>query len=774
MLHAGQDAGRRVTDLVLRRQRDQWLFMQGSVAGVAGLTALRTLDLNGNALTASLTSLGLGGLLGLQRLDLGGNVMTGPLPADLAECAGLTYLDLSGTALDGPLPAGILGSLVGLTHLDLSFNAISGPLPSGELRKLTKLSYLNLQSDPWAAPFSGPFPDLTGLTALLYLELSGNAFARPIPAGSLGSLASLQYLGLAGMATLAGEPFPPDVASLSRLTAIMATGCGFAGHLPRLVLPALANLDLGANALVGPLNLSGLPALRKLALGGNPLGGSMPDLSAQAASLVTLGLSGCSLAGPVPSTTLRLSALQSMDLSNNGLTGTLSMQLAVLPAITVINIANNRLSGPLASLTMLPTLQQFGAAGNTFSGNLPKLPASIVSLDLSGNHFTGNMGALGPFNSLPALSGLKLASNALNGRMPNLSGAAALVFVDVTNNQLNGALPTNKEVPPGLATLLMAGNKLAGGFQDKQPYPLSVEYLDFSSNQINGRVPAWMGALPLLSNLTLSFNQLSGAIPNFTGAGQLSALLLDHNKLTGGVPPSKDGSSSIERRTANAVYSFITLQSRKPELMGELALTLPMCCLLCSLGGLPLLVLDLSFNQLAGPLPAAFAAGVSASFVLYSLDLSDNQLTGPLPAFPAGRAGFGLPFDLRNNFFYGSAAAAAGDVFELFISNCAATGMQRTATDCAAFCGLGSAGGSCGGHGVCTRTTDGAQKNSCACDAEFKAGKLANGAPTCVSYLAKEAAFRKLPSHRALTHYEYIRNIPLALDAFTTMRQSAA
>eukprot|EP00850_Spirogloea_muscicola_P013103 SM000087S23385 [mRNA] locus=s87:452825:453698:+ [translate_table: standard] len=204
--------------------------------------------------------------------------------------------------------------------------------------------------------------------------------------------------------------------------------------------------------------------------------------------------------------------------------------------------------------------------------------------------------------------------------------------------------------------------------------------------QINGPIPAWMGALPSLSNLTLSRNQLSGAIPNFTGAGQLSTLLLDHNKLTGGVPPN--------------------------------------------LGGLPLLVLDLSFNQLAGPLPAAFATGVSASFFLYSLNLSDNQLTGPLPAFPAGRAGFGLPFDLRNNFFYGS---AAGDVFELFTGNCAATGMQRNATDCAAFCGLGSAGGSCGGHGVCTRTTDGAQKNNCACDAGFKPGKLANGAPTCVS-----------------------------------------
>jgi len=111
----GADAGRVVEVSISLRG------LSGDVpAAVGGLTALKTLRLDGNKLTS--VPAALGGLTALTGLFLGGNQLTS-VPAELGELTALERLKLGGNRLTrvGSVPEE-LGGLTALTELDLSGN----------------------------------------------------------------------------------------------------------------------------------------------------------------------------------------------------------------------------------------------------------------------------------------------------------------------------------------------------------------------------------------------------------------------------------------------------------------------------------------------------------------------------------------------------------------------------------------------------------------------------------------------------------------------------
>ena len=63
--------------------------------------------------------------------------------------------------------------------------------------------------------------------------------------------------------------------------------------------------------------------------------------------------------------------------------------------------------------------------------------------------------------------------------------------------------------------------------------------MDLSSNELTGAIPPQLGNLPQLKSLYLDFNRLTGGIPQQLGSlSELEILELSENELTGAIPPS--------------------------------------------------------------------------------------------------------------------------------------------------------------------------------------------------------------------------------------------
>jgi hypothetical protein len=155
-----------------------------------------TLGLFFNRLSGRLQA-DLAGLPALRVLDLHNNQITGTIPPELGRLAALEYIDLSANQLSEPIPAS-LGALAKLQTLNLSNNSLSGPIPT-ELGRLAGLRSLALSHNL----LSGPIPEaLANLSALESLHLGDNMLEGTIPFG-LGqspalSLADLSFNQLSG------------------------------------------------------------------------------------------------------------------------------------------------------------------------------------------------------------------------------------------------------------------------------------------------------------------------------------------------------------------------------------------------------------------------------------------------------------------------------------------------------------------------------------------------------------------------------------------------
>ncbi|CAN6457720.1 unnamed protein product [Victoria cruziana] len=138
--------------------------------------------------------------------------------------------------------------------------------------------------------------------------------------------------------------------------------------------------------------------------------------------------------------------------------------------------------------------------------------------------------------------------------------------------------------------------------------------MDLSNNQISGGIPSEVGRLTKLQELDLSSNNLSGSIPDELGnCNQLILLKVSSNSLNGTIP----------FQIGNLAQLQMLLDLSNNMLMGSIP---------SQLGKLNYLeTLNLSHNKLQGTIPSSFDGMLS----LISVDLSFNNLTGPLPNSPA-------------------------------------------------------------------------------------------------------------------------------------------
>lgn len=142
---------------------------------LSSVTSLTYLDISNNRFNAGGIPAQLLALKNLDTFKAADNRLRARLPTGSFQSS-ITFLDLHNVQLVGSVPAKFFPSFPNLMYLDMSRNGLEGPLPSN-INQLIRLFHADLSSNKLV----GKVPDLSALTQLTYLNLSGNAFQAPVP-----------------------------------------------------------------------------------------------------------------------------------------------------------------------------------------------------------------------------------------------------------------------------------------------------------------------------------------------------------------------------------------------------------------------------------------------------------------------------------------------------------------------------------------------------------------------------------------------------------------
>ncbi|KQK02345.1 piriformospora indica-insensitive protein 2 isoform X2 [Brachypodium distachyon] len=231
-----------------------------------------------------------------------------------------------------------------------------------------------------------------------------------------------------------------------------------------------------------------------------PIPASSSTWEKLAGTLETLELrSNPGLAGPIPASLGRLSSLQSLVLvDNRNLTGPVPPELGALARLRRLVLSGNALSGPIpATLGGLNRLLKMDLSNNLLQGSIP--------MELSG---------------LQSLTLLDLRNNSLTGGLlPELAlqSMAALQDLLLSNNpKLGGTLMMKNsgwdKVAPSLATLDLSNLGLVGGIPESMGKMTRLRFLALDHNRLSGPVPPGLAAMPSIGALYLNGNNLTGAL----------------------------------------------------------------------------------------------------------------------------------------------------------------------------------------------------------------------------------------------------------------------
>ncbi|CAL5435625.1 unnamed protein product [Camellia sinensis] len=609
------------------------------------LVHLQHLDLSHNNFNHSQILPSFGRFTNLTHLDLSSSYFSGPIQGNreltgklasfingtLRHLRHLRWLDLSEIDFTGELPNSI-GQLEYLEVLFLSDCNFSGTIPRS-LTNLTRLITLGLGGNNW---INGQFQSSIGhLKNLEVLSLNDCNFFGTIPTW-LGNLKKLIALGLGGNNWINGE-FPSSIAHLKNLEYLYLFHCNFSGTIPRSLtnLTRLIWLDLSYNNFEGPI----------------------PQLFPNFSQLKYIDFSNNQLTGPIPSSLFHLVNLTYLDLSSNNLSDTVELDtFAKLEYLDSLDLSKSGLS--LTTTNSTPSSFRNITTLRLSSCNISKIPEFLKTrnellnmLDLSNNHLNEE---LNPLCNLHSLRYLDLSNNQFAGLIPTCLGNfnGNLTSLNLQRNNFHGTIPQTF----GNASLLQELDISHNGLQGMLPRSLAnctnLEILNLGHNFIEDAFPFWLENLPRLKVIVLRDNKFHGPIGQprkrlaFTN---LHIIDMSHNEFTGTLPSKyfesmhsmmmdDEDKSSLNYMGNDYGYYSVTIMNKGLEMELVRIITILKAIdfshnkfdgnIPISIGRLKALcVLNFSSNGLTGLLPMSLEDLTN----LESLDLSQNKLSGEIP-----------------------------------------------------------------------------------------------------------------------------------------------
>ncbi|TKY56617.1 LRR receptor serine/threonine-protein kinase [Spatholobus suberectus] len=269
------------------------------------------------------------------------------------------------------------------------------------------------------------------------------------------------------------------------------------------------------------------------------------------------------ISGSIPKEIGNITTLQLLLLSGNKLTGHLPEELGHLPVLNRIQIDENHITGSIPlSFANLNNTQHFLLDNNKFTGYLPselsQMPRLRI-LQLDNNNFSGNS-IPESYGNMSKLVKLSLRNCSLQGPIPDFSKIPHLAYLDLSFNQLNESIPTNR-LSDNITTIDLSNNKLTGTIPSKFSVLPHLQKLSIANNSLSGNVSStiWQdrnlkGAehliLDMKNNLLTSISGTTNLPPNVTLMLDGNPVCLNNNTLVQFCGPESDnglnGNSSVD------------------------------------------------------------------------------------------------------------------------------------------------------------------------------------------------------------------------------------
>ncbi|KAG6551551.1 hypothetical protein Mapa_006974 [Marchantia paleacea] len=286
-------------------------------------------------------------------------------------------------------------------------------------------------------------------------------------------------------------------------------------------------------------SLLGLPSLKSLTVSDFSTPGVLPSWLGNLSTLETLNFSNSSVNGSIPSSLGQLSRLRTLSLSRNYLSGNIPWELSNLASMEELDLSSNMMSGTIpASLLNLPKLEVLDLSHNYLSGPIPDKLTGLVGLRrliLAYNYFSGAIPRLG---SLQLLSAIDLSRNNLSGAVPaELGNLSRLITLGLNDNHLNGTVPPELTLCSELESLNLGGNLLSGNLPLSMGSLLQLKLLNLSMNALTGSMPPGWDSLVMLEYVDMSHNLFYGPLPaDLTRIPTLAVLNISDNFFNESLP----------------------------------------------------------------------------------------------------------------------------------------------------------------------------------------------------------------------------------------------
>ncbi|GLT45213.1 hypothetical protein SLA2020_190620 [Shorea laevis] len=275
------------------------------------------------------------------------------------------------------------------------------------------------------------------------------------------------------------------------------------------------------------------------------------------------------------------------------------------------------------------------------------------------------------FLAFPNLIYFNLGNNSLYGAIPSeIRRLSSLAILDLARNQLSGSIPSDVGFLNSLANLSLYNNNFSGNLTN-------LSLLQLNNNNFSGPIPTEINNLTVLKRIQLSNNGFTGYLPNnICIGGLLKHFSSENNYITGPIPKTLRNCTSLERlrlegnqlegnmTEAFGIYPhlrYIDLSNNK--LYGELSPNWGLCHSLTSL--------KISNNNISGKIPPKLAQAIQ----LQHLDLSSNQLNGEIPK-ELGNLTSLVYLLLNNNQIFGRIPLETGKLLNLKKLNLAANNLD--------------------------------------------------------------------------------------------------